>query len=198
MQELHIISEAQKSVLLKTLEESCGLILPGEQSGLETLTFHIYQKKHHQNRSDRRIFLIRWGLHQVFQKKHLPEVPAQELETQLKNIIQKNSVPIKQALFKQCRDILSDAVTIELEPALNERHILLSSSSLKICNARKSKEKDSNCGWPNYCIFLSWTDESGEFQEFIYPLQFNKVEKQFRIPADEIVTQFIRYRDTQI
>lgn len=198
MEELHIISEALKSVLLGTLEDACGLIMPGEQSGLDRLTFHVYQKKHHQDSNDRRIFLIRWGLHQIFQKKHLPELSPQELEAQLKNIIIKNSIAIKQALFKQCGEILSDAITLKLEPALNTQNILFTTSKLKICNVRKNSLKSSNCGWPNYCIFLSWTDDSGEFQEFIYPLQFSKPKKQFIIPAEEIVTQFIRYRDTQI
>ncbi len=195
MEELYILSEPQTMVLFKTLEHACGLILPGERSGIDRITFHVYQKKHHQNSSDRRIFLIRWGLHQIFQKKHLPELSPQKLEAQLKNIIQMNSTAIKQTLFKRCGEFLSDTVTLTLEPALYAHNIVLDNYKLKVCNTRK---KASNAGWPAYCILLSWTDENGAFQEFIYPLQFNEQAKQFLIPAEEIVTQFIRYRDTQI
>ena len=143
-------------------------------------------------------FLNPLGAAPDFQKKHLPELSSRELETQLENIIKNNRASIKKALFKQCGEILSDAITLKLEPALNKKNILLTTSKLKVCNIRKNTVNKSNCGWPNYCIFLSWTDDGGEFQEFIYPLQFNASEKQFRIPADEIVTQFIRYRDTLV
>ncbi len=198
MEELHIISEKQQADLLKRLESSCGLILPGEQSGLDPLTFHIYQKKHHKNKSDRRIFLIRWGLHQVFQQKHLPEFPIEQIENILGTVIQKNCSQIKKTLIEQCRGILNDAVTLKLEPTLNAQNILLITTQLKICKTRTRGSNDFNSGWPNYCVFLSWTDENGDFQEFIYPLKFNEQERQFIIPAEDIVTQFKRYRDTPL
>lgn len=198
MEELHIINEEQQARLQTVLEKSCDLLLPGEHSGLEPLTFHIYQKKHHQKRSDRRIFLIRWGMHQVFQQKHLPEFLPEALETVLSSSIRKNRQKIREALFNRCREILSDIVTLELEPALNSRHVFLEAAQLKVCNTRKSEKHPWNGGWPAYCIFLSWTDESGAFQEFIYPLIFEEKEKRFILSSDEIVSKFIRYRDTQL
>jgi len=196
MVELNILSKQQEADILASVEEYCQLILPAESEHLETVSVHIYQKEHQQSVLDKRIFQIRWGLHQIFQDKHLPDLSPAETTEILKHIIKKHSKKIRHALFSQCQEILSDTVLLELEPEINQRNIAFSSYKLKVCNARNTDKNYRNSGWLNFCVFISWIDENGDFQEFIYPLLFSEKKKRFHIPANEIVTAFIRYRDS--
>lgn len=196
MVELFILSKQQKADILGSIEQHCELILPAKSEHLEAVSVHLYEKEHQQSALEKRIFQIRWGLHQIFLDKHLPDLSPSETTEILKQIICKNAKKIRHSLFTQCQDILSDTVMLELEPEINQRNIAFSSYKLKVCNARNSDKNYTNSGWLNFCVFISWIDENGDFQEFIYPLLFSAKQKRFHIPAQEIVTAFIRYRDS--
>ena len=197
MEELHILSAEEKKLILNSIETNCKMVLPGEKSELDPVTVHIYQKEHHQDVHDCRVFQIRWGMHKIFQFKHLPESTDAKTEDTLSQIIKKNCSKIKNALLEHCQEILSDNITLQLEPELNRRNLFISSYTFKVCSTRKRNTHETNHGWPNFCLFLSWIDDTGEFQEFIHPLPFDELEKQFVITPHEIIDQFVKYRDAQ-
>lgn len=198
MEELLLFSDTHTQLLIAWLEECCQVTLPDKRDDLDVVTFHIYQKKHHQTAHDRRIFQIRWGLHQIFQIKHMQESSIEQTLEEIKTAIFKNGKKIQASLYKYCEQLLSDSVTLRLVPEIDKHSILLSSYKLKICSARKGKNDTDSHGWPNYCVFLSWIDESGDLQQFIYPLHFDGAGKRFDIPTSDIATKFIQYRDSCI
>ena len=196
MEELHIVSEQQAQQILAGLEKYCGILIPSPYSGLEPISVHIYQKKHQSEPGDCRVLQIRWGMHQIFSFKHFAKFNSEEIVNAIHEILKKNCKKIQEKLFEHCKEILSDFITLILEPELNSRNIILSSYNLKICNTRKNSKNENTGGWPNYCIFISWEDDQEDFLEFVYPVLFNEKTRQFELPVDDIITKLIKYRDS--
>lgn len=197
MEEIHLLNADQMLSVLNAIQKHCGLILPGGRV-LDPVTVHLYQKKHHRSAKDNRLFLIRWGVHQIFQYKSFPQLPAAESCEQIKNIIGDKAAAIRKSLVEYCPEILKDALTLRLDPELSRRTVLLTGYQIKVCPTPKKAHTDGNGGWPNFCLFLSWTDEDDTFQEFRHPLAFDEESRCFNIREKDIVDNFIRYRDTVI
>jgi hypothetical protein len=198
MEELNLINNQQGMELWKALEQNTGLLLPRDKEHFGEVSFHVYVRTRtdFEKNDNEYVFHIRWGMHKIFSEKHLClKNPAECLDDLIK-VIKSNKNQIKIKLIEYIEGQLGSIVTLELEPAFNQKFSSLRLYEIKVDRGRN--KNNVSHGWPNICIFISWYDEFGYFQEFIYPIRLYRETRCFRIPIPEIITQFQRYRDSLV
>ena len=202
IEESRILSEKDKNKLYNSLEDSCQLMLPKEKERIGEITFHLYHYENIKNdigsAKKHCLFQIRWGSHKIYSKKHLNMNPEKSCLDILTKAIQADRKQIKNALVEYCKNQLSSIVIIEFELEINKKSPNLTGYELQVCKCRKKNVEMNNSGWPNFCIFISWYDELGDFQEFIFPIKLDPESRLFQIPTQKIVSDFLVYRDTVI
>lgn len=197
MEEVDILTRADQQRLLIQLEQACGIVLPHARSNMGALSFHVYRFKDRNPGSSREwAFQIRWGVHKILSDKNLC-LNEQYLPV-LMEVIKIHHKKIKQGLWDYAESQLNTIISLELEPELNRHRVDLVSFQLKVCKARQKVDALNKFGWPNFCVALSWYDELGDFQEFIYPLSFDPEKRCFVIPTQKLVREFLIYRDSAI
>ncbi|HID40241.1 MAG TPA: hypothetical protein EYP36_12110 [Calditrichaeota bacterium] len=198
MKELSILNDKGQQVLLQTIEEVCGIHIPRDTAKFGTLSFHLYGYSHSPPAVGviDTCFHIRWGIYTIFKSKHLKINPNAHFLADLQKDIRASCRAIRKEFHRYAEEQLRSIVSIELEPQLQRRFTGLHSYRLGLCQGRQSLKKEENHGWPNYCIYISWYDELDDFQEFLYPLKFDKDRHTFSIPVKQILDTFQRFRDT--
>jgi len=195
MKEIELLSAKDKNELLRLLEEQCGLLLPKDKALFGAITFHLFRGQRQQGLH----FLIRWGLQKIFSARGIHDAGAARVLEQLRSLIRSNKTTIKKALTDYCGEQLNNMAQIELQPELTRQCSDARQLSLSVCQARACRSKETNNhGWPNYCVVISWLDETDEFQEFLFPLAMEEQSRSFTIPGEAIIARFRRYRDTLI
>ncbi len=193
MKEIELLSEKDKRELLRLLEKQCGLLLPADQIRLGAITFHLFRYQ----QQDGLYFLIRWGMQKIFSSKGISDAGTKRVLAQLRTLIRGNKTAIKKALTGYYGEQLNNLAQIELQPELTRQCSDAAQLNLSVCQARRCRAKSTNnYGWPNFCVMISWLDETDEFQEFLFTLPLDAQSKSFTIPSEEIIVQFRRYRDT--
>ncbi|MBN2426241.1 MAG: hypothetical protein JXR46_11220 [Calditrichaceae bacterium] len=195
MQELEILSEKDQAYLINALQKSCRMILPVSDQKFGALSFHIYSFDERSTEGEN-VFQIRWGIRKLFQDKNIGKIDSQTLLKNLAHIIDKNFETIKKELNEYCLEQLQTYIAMEVEPVLSTNFGGLYDIKIGFCRSRKRAEEIKSSGWANFCIYISWTDEFGEFQEFLYPITFTGDQSSFDIPVDHIIKEFRRYRDS--
>lgn len=192
MKEIEVLSENDKKELLRFVEEQCAVVLPDDQTRLGSVTFHLYRYQ----RQEGLYFLIRWGLQKIFGARGIRDAGAKHVKAQLRRLIRGNAAAIKKALSDYYAEQLNNLAQIDLQTELMRYCSDADQLNLRVCQARNCRtENPTNYGWPNFCVVISWLDETDEFQEFLFPLPLNAQSKSFTIPTEEIITRFRRYRD---
>ncbi len=194
MKELQILKKQQIDQLKKDLEKATGLLLPDDSIRFGDLKFHIYSG----SKENEFHFQIFWGPHKIFSKKHVLDISSEHLIDHLKELVTQSSRTIAQALTQYCETRLNDFLQIELQPLMMNHGLDVLQIDLKVRRSSKKSPNQTNGGWPIWCLLLSWIDEFGEFQEFVYKIYFNTQSKKFDIPPQEIISQFIKYRNSLI
>ena len=75
-------------------------------------------------------------------------------------------------------------------PAFNDYKIFVDVSRCRSTNNDESKYK-----WPPISVFISWDDEFGDFQEFVYPLKFAYKNNHFLLDYHSIINELKYYRE---
>ena len=194
MKEIQLLNSNDHQHLLQQVEKSTGLVLPVNDDRLGPISFHLYAYQEHPGVH----FQMRWGVRTIFHKKNLPAADKDEMLNKLNRLIQRNAGLIKENLTVYCLEQLNNIVFLELDPHLSAVPDGGHQLTLEVCKARRKAKTVDTGGWPNYCVAISWFDESGEFQEFLYPLRIDRAQKMFLIPAGEIASRFRAYRDQLI
>lgn len=194
MKELKALNEQDFSFLKHSLEKSTGLLFPDDATRFGDLKFHIYS-----GASDKEFhFQLFWGPHKLYAKKHLKERSPDDLFKDLANSIKKDGKKIARAAIQYCEERLADFLQIELQPVLLANGLNALEIEIKVRQSKKVRAGAANGGWPVFCLLMSWTDEFGEFQEFVHKITFNKENKLFNIDPQIIVKKFINYRNSLI
>ncbi len=190
MKELRTFSPQELQTLKETLEKASGLILPNDPTRFGELKFHVYSgATEHEFH-----FQIFWGPHKIFTKKHLLQSSKHDLLQALQALLKESAAEITQALLNYCAERLNDFLQIELQPLLMAHGLDTLQVNVKVKPSTKAPTQQ-NGGWPIWCLLMSWVDEFGEFQEFAHKIFFDVSQKQFQISAEEIVKNFVKYRN---
>ncbi|MBN1407900.1 MAG: hypothetical protein JW956_08930 [Calditrichaceae bacterium] len=202
MEEVNQLTEKDTKELLKTVEKSCGIIIPYEKERLGELSFHLYKYDNTENTENYGTqswtFQIRYGVHTVFTKKHI-KIPANKNYNDiLVKFICDNNDKIYASIVEYCQNQMNTMIAMELEPEFNRRFSYIFSYDMKLCKSRNKNKNMLQAGWPNFCIAISWNDDYNEFQEFMYPLTINPDTRKFNLNSDKILTAFQRYCDSII
>lgn len=202
MKELNILKNTDIRKIRNHLSESCGLTIPDEKEHMGLISFHLFKYEHHlennESGKDEMRFQIRWGAHKIYSKKHFFITDETNVIEQLKQFISQDCMKIKKELLDYCKTQLGNIVTLEVEPEINKRNPGLIGYQIQVDRGRTNTSVKENAGWPCLCIFISWFDELGDFQEFVYPVKFDGKSRQFLVDAKEIADAFQVYRDTVV
>jgi hypothetical protein len=200
MEEVNILSQKDKSLLLEKLEKECTLLIPQDKDRLGELQFHLFKYKGQNGNGKPQdyFFQIRMGIHQIFSKKHLPFCEKGDCIAKLESIIAANKKQIKNSIIDYCQNQLDTVLTVELEPEFNKRFPYVFNYNIKLCKARRRNTELVQYGWPSLCITIAWTDEFGEFQEFMHPITIDPETRCFKTNISQILNSFLSYRDTLI
>ena len=122
MEEVNILSQKDKSLLLEKLEKECALLIPQDKDRLGELQFHLFKYKGQNGNGKPQdyFFQIRMGIHQIFSKKHLPFCEKGDCIAKLESIIAANKKQIKNSIIDYCQNQLDTVLTVELEPEFNK------------------------------------------------------------------------------
>ncbi|MHB2148957.1 hypothetical protein ACX8XP_07880 [Calditrichota bacterium LG25] len=192
MKELKAFTESELQILKETLEKASGLLFPDDATRFGALKFHFYSAA----KANEYHFQIFWGPHKIFSRKHIQGANKDELLRDLQLALKKSANSIVRAAVQYCEDRLNDFLQIELQPLLNKHGLDLLQLDIRVRQSKKKLPAGSNGGWPVWCLLMAWTDEFGEFQEFVHKIVFDVQRKQFNISAVDIVKQFINYRNS--
>lgn len=197
MDRINVLSKKDQAILLGLLEQECALLLPDEPERLGPITFHLHPHKLSEANSPAddslHIFQLRYGMLSLFSYKQVKLNSQGEYMNDITHIIKANKSKIKTALIEYCQNQLETIINIELEPYLRKQFPYLFNYRLKLCQARLKNKDMLDIGWPSLCISISWTDDYGEYQEFMYPICLNKITRRFQLEVRQIVTAFQRY-----
>ncbi|MGD9489705.1 MAG: hypothetical protein AB7W47_16915 [Calditrichaceae bacterium] len=196
MQESNILSEKDKKELFVILEKHCNLVLPDEKIRCGDFSFHLYHYEKNNDADDSWVFQVRWGTHRFYAKKHLSFTNNKDYLSILTDVIRKDKSLIKKALLEHCENQLNTIAMLEIEPAINKKLPYLSRYEMSVKKLRNPGKIKNESGWPNFGVCICWYDELGNFQEFVYPIQFDSISRRFRVPPEEIVNKFQVYMDT--
>ena len=194
MKELKTLSEREFQILRQNLEQATGLIFPDDPTRFGELKFHIYSGR----QKNEFHFQVFWGPHNIFSQKHMKESSAGDLIGDLGKSLQKASAKITRAALQYCEDRLNDFLQIELQPVLMSNGLNALEIDIRVRQSKKTHHVGKNGGWPVWCLLMSWTDEFGEFQEFVHNIVFDEQERKFVIQPQVIVQKFIGYRNSLI
>jgi len=192
MKELKSLNEPDVALLKQILEESTRLIFPEDATRFGDLKFHLYSG----SSSEEFHFQLFWGPHNIYSKKHVKEKFSNDLFNNIGKFIKKDGKKIARAAIQYCQERLADFLQIELQPVLMTHGLNTLEIEIKLRQSQKSRASAANGGWPIWCLLMSWTDEFGEFQEFVHKITFNKEKKTFEIDPQSIVKKFINYRNS--
>jgi len=199
MEEINILTAEDIKALLKSVEKECTLLIPDEKERLGELSFHLYEydKSGASGNTNGKsvVFQIRYGMHKIFSKKHLTVNLKNKYLEDLVKVVCENKNDIKKAIIDYCQSQLETIISLELIPEFNKRFPYLFSYELKLCKARKKNQLMIKYGWPSLCVMISWTDEFGDFQEFMYPLMIDPESRHFQIETSKIISAYQTYRD---
>jgi hypothetical protein len=200
MEEVNILSKDDKIRLLDTLEKECALLIPHDKDRLGELQFHLFKYKGQGGNGEdpEYFFQIRMGIHQIFSSKHVAFCETGDCLSKLESIIAANKKQIKNSIIEYCQNQLDTVLTVELEPEFNKRFPYVFNYNIKLCKARRKNTELIKYGWPSLCITIAWTDEFGEFQEFMYPLTMDPETRCFQTNISRILNSFLTYRDALI
>lgn len=188
----NLISDSQFNDLLTALENETRLPIPAADPDLGKFDIIV-----HERTAPNYVFKITWGAKNIFIEKSF-EPASKDIQTELVNIIKNNAGEIRKELITYCTEQLNNMVLmnfpIEMKkflPGFFDYKVFVSQ-----CRKKGDKKVKDGKSWPVMSLFVSWDDEGGEFQEFVYPLDFDQNQNCFRIDYPEIIKKFIRYRDS--
>jgi len=193
MKEIQLLKPEDHQRLLGAVEKNTGLILPVNDDRFGALSFHLYFYEGHPALH----FQMRWGVKKIFGKKNL-SVQEENLTSHLCGLIKRHAATIRENLQTYCLEQLKNLMFLELDPHFTFNPGIGHQFTLKVCKARSKVPEQETCGWPNYCVAISWVDETDEFQEFLYPLRVDAEQRILVIPAEDIARRFKIYRDRMI
>lgn len=202
MEEVNLLTEKDTKELLQTVEKFCDILIPDEKERLGEISFHLYKYDNADNTDNYGkqswTYQIRYGVHTIFSKKHI-NIPAdQNYNDVLAKTICDHKDKIYASIVEYCQNQMDTMVKMELEPQFQQRFSYIFTYDLKLCKSRNRNKQMLNAGWPSLCIAISWNDDYGEFQEFMYPLTINQDTRRFNLDSDKILTAFQSYRDSII
>ena len=199
---MNLLTQNDTEELWRTVEKSCNILIPDEKERLGEMSFHLYKYDNTESSDNYGkqswTFQIRYGIHTVFSKKHIKMPSSQNYIESLTKIICDNKNKIYTSIIEYCQNQMDTMVSMELEPEFNSRFAYIFNYDLKLCKSRKRNKQMLKAGWPSLCIAISWNDDYGEFQEFIFPLTINPDTRKFNLNSDKILSAFQSYRDSVI
>ncbi len=131
-------------------------------------------------------------------KRHLELNGENDLIETLSSIIKVECKEIKKSLYGYCEEQLDSVFGLELQPELSRKFPGIGDYQLRLSKGRGNNSSLQKLGWPDYKIFIAWTDDYNEFQEFSYPLNFDHKNHRFHIQTDDFISKFARYRDNLV
>ena len=186
----NLVSQKNRISLVKELEDVTKLPLPKEDLSLGNINFFLYQKSP-SSKPDQYIFQIQWGTKSIFVVKNIILKDINKIEDKCYSVFQANAESIRNELIQYCISQLNDIILVELPihlrnvmPTFNDYRIFVDISSCKQINNDDKKLK-----WPAISIFISWDDEFGDFQEFVYLLKFNYENNHFILDYQDIINE---------
>ncbi|MEJ2545135.1 MAG: hypothetical protein P8Y99_13795, partial [Calditrichaceae bacterium] len=202
MEEVNLLTEKDTKELLQTVEKACNILIPDEKERLGEISFHLYKYDNSENIDNfgkqSWTFQIRYGMHTVFNKKHIKISSNKNYHEIITKIICDYKDKIYASIVEYCQNQMDIMVKMELEPQFQQRFSYIFNYDLKLCKSRNRNKQMLNAGWPSLCIAISWNDDYGEFQEFMYPLHINPDTRKFNLDSDHILSAFQSYRDSVI
>ncbi len=189
--ERHEIKEPERSQLLKQLRAVTKLPLPYKDLYLGNVQFFL---RNHDNKNDYD-FQIRWGSKNILIERNVTSAAAEVSKEEIQRLMQVHAGSMRKKLIEYCVEQLNNIVTIELPIQLQKRLPSFVNYNLFV-NICRIQKKETNNNWPAISVFISWDDELGEFQEFVYPLKFDNETDHFILDYEDIVNNLVRYRDS--
>jgi len=197
MEHVNLITDKDQAHLLGLVEQECALLMPNEPERLGSVSFQLHPHKPSETNfptdDSLYVFQLRFGMLSLFSHKQLKLNSPGEYMKDITPIIKENKSKIKTALIEYCQNQLETIVTMELEPALRQQFPYLFNYQLKLCQARIKNKYMLDLGWPSLCISISWTDDYGEYQEFMYPLCLNRDTRCFQFDMQQLITALQRF-----
>jgi hypothetical protein len=192
----NLVSQKHRILLVKKLEDVTQLPLPKEDLSLGNINFFLYRKSSSSN-SDQYVFQIQWGAKSIFVEKNIILKDINKIEDKCYSLFRENAESIRTELIQYCISQLNNIILVELPiqlrqfmPTFNDYRIFVDISSGKQINNNDKKLK-----WPPISIFISWDDEFGDFQEFVYPLKFSYENSHFILDYPSIIKELKVYWD---
>jgi len=193
--ERNLLNENHRLSLIDKLQSIVSLPLPKKDLYLGNLNFLLYHKD--SSKDNEYDFQLRWGSKSVFLCKQVLINDDKKIENDLTKKLNENKAEIRKEIIKYCISQLDGIILSELPIYIRQK--MPSFFDYKVfvdlCRTRK---KQNNIHWPPISVFVSWDDENGEFQEFVYPLKFDYDTGNFNIDYPSIVKELQKYRDTAI
>jgi hypothetical protein len=195
--ECNLVNEKIRISLIEKLENVTQLPLPKEDIYLGNINFFFYHKSS-SSKNAQYIFQIQWGSKSIFVLKNIILKDMKKIEDKCHSIFQDNADIIRAELVQYCVSQLNNIILVELPiqmrtfmPAFNEYRIFVDVSSCKPVNDNNQKLK-----WPSIAVFISWDDEFGDFQEFVFPLKFGYDKNHFILDYHDIIKELKIYWDS--
>ena len=191
----NLVNEKHRLLLIDLLEKSSRLPLPREDMYLGNINFALYHKS--ASSTNQYIFQIQWGSKSIFIIKNLPLKDMDKIENEMKKIFEKNAEALRSDLIKYCISQLNNIILVELPIHIRKEMPAFIDYKLFVdvtrCVNKDNKEKKLK--WPSIALFISWDDEFGDFQEFVYPLNFAYGTNHFILDYKSMIQELKRYRD---
>jgi hypothetical protein len=195
--ECNLVNENNRISLIEKLEAATLLPLPEEDIYLGNINFFLYQKCS-SSKDSHYIFQIQWGSKSILVVKSTTFKDINKIEDECNTIFQENAEKLRSALIQYCISQLNNIILVELPiqirnlmPTFIDYRIFVDISRYKSSNNNENKLR-----WPPISVFISWDDEFGEFQEFVYPLKFNHKNNHFTLDYNTLINELKVYRDT--
>ena len=194
--ECNLVKEKHRFLLIDLLERTTGLPLPREDIYLGNINFALYHKTASQD-SNQYIFQIQWGSKSIFVLKKLTLKNIDQIEDKIQEIFKKHVETLRSDLIQYCISQLNNIILVELPVQI--RNVMPAFIDYKVfvdvsrCRNKESEEKKLK--WPSIAVFISWDDEFGDFQEFVYPLNFAYNNNHFILDYESMITELRRYKD---
>ena len=192
-----LLDEHYRSQLIKQLQVSTGLPLPVQDLYLGNINFLLYEKESASS-SDVHVLQVQWGSKSLFIEKHFIIRKNKDLLEAIRDLFDNHCLELRDECIKYTVNQLNDIVAIELPIKIQEKFpALIDYRVFADITKKHGKEiTDNKTCWPQISVFITWEEDFGEFEQFVFPLSFDEETNHFILNYDEIVTAFIRYRDS--
>jgi hypothetical protein len=191
-----LLDESHRQELIKHLQSAAGLPLPDNDLYLGNINFILYEREVRAG-NNIHVFQIQWGSKSIFIDKHFVLNKNQNLIPAITDFFSKNGQELRSEFIKYAVTQLNDTIAVELPIKLQEKLPAFLNYRVFVDITRKHKNGHDNnhtC-WPQISVFIAWEDEFGEFEEFVFPLPFDRETNHFILDYEEITSAFIRYRN---